>query len=403
MDASSERPLTACAAGERASHQVAPTHGLVARATRLPPQSLDRMNHPDFNHWAKPARTFPVIGSLLIGLALTSCVSLRPGEAALIRELRPLSVRGVNYFPRETPWGGMWTKTPAEVFEKDMGLAASLGCNTVRTFLQFAPHIEQAGLVKPDGSPTPAYLEKFDQLLAAAWRHGIRVVVCFEFAPQWLSATNAPRWQRALTDVVGAHRDDGRVLMWDVMNEPDDDAKWTEATRAYLKAAMPFVKQLDTNHPTTVGIAYRIDRLASVGLPDVLQYHEYCPKTVLFEKGAARVGQSIAGQRRAGGTRPLVIGEFGMCTARDPRHGADESLKVKMGEAPGTEADQARIYEIVLAGAESAQIAGVMPWCLYDYRLRNPNESHFGLVRTDGTWKPAALVLQKAFARWSRR
>ena len=202
-------------------------------------------------------------------------------EAELIRELKPLSVRGVNYFPRETPWSGMWTKTPPEVFEKDMALAASLGCNTIRTFLQFASHAEKAGLLKPDGSLTAVYHEKFEQLLAAAWRHGIRVVVCFEFSQQFLSAPDAAdRWQRTLGNVVGKHRNDGRVLMWDLMNEPEDDAKWTEATRAYLKAALPFINQLERNHLSTVGLTWRADRLKQVGLPDVMQYHEYAGKDV---------------------------------------------------------------------------------------------------------------------------
>ena len=357
---------------------------------------------PFSNHWEKPARRVPMIGSVLLGLVLSACVSSLHREAELIREFQPLSVRGVNYFPRETPWSGMWTKTPPEVFEKDMALAASLGCNTVRTFLQFAPHIEQAGLLNPDGSLTPAYHEKIEQLLAAGWRHGIRVVVCFEFAPQWLAATNAARWQHAMSDVMNMHCNDGRVLMWDLMNEPDDDAKWNDGTRAYLKAAIPFVKQLDANHLTAVGIAYRTDRLAAVGLPDVLQYHEYTPKAVLFERGLARVSEDIASQRSAGPPRPLLIGEFGMCTARDPQFGAAPALRAKLAEHPGTEAEQARVYKIILEAAEKSRIVGVMPWCLYDYTISDPNESHFGLVRADGTLKPAASVLRNVYSRWSR-
>jgi endo-1,4-beta-mannosidase len=344
-----------------------------------------------------------IIRAMLLVFIATMAMATGVNAAELIRELKPLSVRGVNYFPRETPWSGMWTKTPPEVFEKDMALAASLGCNTIRTFLMFSPHNEQAGLLKPDGTLTAAYREKFEQLLAAGWRHGIRVIVCFEFHPQWLAATNATaRWQRTLTEVVGAHRHDGRVLLWDLMNEPDDNPKWTEATRAYLKASIPFIKQLDTNHLTTVGIAYRTDRLAAVGLPDVLQYHEYSPKAVLFARGLARVSEDIASQRRAGPPRPLIIGEFGMCTARDPQFGAEPALSAKLAEHPGTEAEQARIYKIVLEAAETSRIAGVMPWCLHDYPIKNPNESHFGLVRGDGSLKPAARVLRETFSRWSK-
>jgi endo-1,4-beta-mannosidase len=205
-----------------------------------------------------------------------------------------------------------------------------------------------------------------------------------------------------LAAVVTAHRDDGRVLLWDLMNEPDDDSKWTDATRAYLKAALPFIKQLDTNHLTTVGIAYRTDRLAAVGLPDVLQYHEYSPKAVLFERGLARVSEDIANQRRAGPPRPLLIGEFGMCTARDTQFGADAALSAKLAEHPGTEAEQARVCKIILEAAETSRIAGVMPWCLHDYPINNPNESHFGLIRADGSLKPAATALRGTFERWRK-
>jgi endo-1,4-beta-mannosidase len=295
----------------------------------------------------------------------------------------------------------LWTKTPPEVFEKDMALAASLGCNTIRTFLTFSAHLEQAGLLAPDGSLTRAYHEKFEQLLAAGWRHGIRVIVCFEFSQPWLAATNAAaRWQRTLTDVIGAHRDDGRVLLWDLMNEPEEEAKWTAGTRAYLKAALPFIKQLDPNHLTTIGITFRADRLATVGLPDVMQYHEYAGKDVFFRDGPQRVLVTVGHQRKVGGTRPLLIGEFGISTARDDKLGVTPELRGKIGAAPGTEAEQTRLYEIVLAGAGQAQLAGALAWCLHDYPIKNPNESHFGLVRADGSLKPAAAVLQKTFARW---
>ena len=340
---------------------------------------------------------------LAVAVLAAGAPAAEPASAPVIRELPPLSVRGVNYYPQATPWGGMWTKTPAEVWDKDMTLAASLGCNTVRTFLSFSPSLAQAGLLKPDGSLTPAYHEKFEQLLATGWRHGLRVIVCFDFSPQWLAATNAaPSWKRALADVVGAHRDDGRVLLWELMNEPDDDAKWTAATRAYLTAALPLLKQLDAQHLTTVGLTWRVDRLREVGLPDVMQYHEYAPKERLFAEGAARVVQTIGHQRKVGGPRPLLIGEFGLCTARDGVHGAAEKLRGKISAAPGTEAEQARLFEIVVAGAEQARIAGVLSWCLYDYALGNPNEAQFGLVRADGSLKPAADVLRKTFARWQR-
>ncbi len=338
---------------------------------------------------------------LLLFVMLTPAARGEEPHAVVLRKLEPLSVRGVNYYPRETPWGGMWTKTPDEVWPRDMALARSMGVNTIRTFLIFSPGMQKEGLVQADGTPSPAYLAKIERLLAAAWSHGIRVIYCFEFTQDWLAAPDAAqRWKAGMSAVVTRYRDDGRVLLWDLMNEPEDDAKWTDGTRAYLREALPLIRKLDANHLTTVGLTWRIDRLATLGLPDVIQYHEYCPKAQLFEKGPPRVATSIANIRKAGGDRPLLIGEFGMSTARDPDHGARESLRAKIGNAPGTEAEQARIYQIVLDAAERERVVGVMAWCLYDYPINNPDESHFGLVRGDGSLKPAAVRLRETFARW---
>jgi len=338
---------------------------------------------------------------ILIAMGTSSSQAAEPAKATLIRTIAPLSVRGVNYFPHETPWGGLWTKTPAEVWQRDMELAASLGINTVRTFLTFSPQMEKEGLVKADGTPSPEFLAKIEHALASAWQNGIRVILCFEFSKDWLAAPQAEqRWQAALRAVVTPHQDDGRVLMWDLMNEPESDEKWNDGTRAYLQNGLPFLQKLDANHLTTIGLTWRIDRVAPLGLPDVMQYHEYCPKEQLFAAGPPRVRQTIARMRKVGGDRPLFIGEFGMSTARDPKYGVDESLRAKLGEPPGSEAEQTKLYEIVLAAAEQDRIAGVMAWCLHDYPIKNPNESHFGLIRGDGSLKPAALLLRETFARW---
>jgi hypothetical protein len=185
-------------------------------------------------------------------LRLVVCVAAlgsAGGQAGADEEARqaavpPLSVRGVNYYPRETPWGGMWTKTPAEVWEKDLALAASLGANTVRTFLSLGASVESAGLLQADGSPTAAYLAKLGAFLEAAQRNRIRVILCFDFDARELSRPEEGglRWRRALGAVIGAHKCDSRVLMWDLMNEPDDDAKWGEDTRRYLAGAQARVR-----------------------------------------------------------------------------------------------------------------------------------------------------------------
>jgi len=327
--------------------------------------------------------------------------ALCAAPAELIRKIEPLSLRGVNYFPRDTPWGKMWTETPPEVWEHDMAAAAKLGVNTVRTFLIFGQDDVTKGLLTEDGTPTPVYHEKLQRLLDAGWKHGIRFVLCFEFSPGILKAPDATqRWQHAIRSIALTLRDDGRVLMWDLMNEPESDEKWTEPTRAYLKAARAFIKEVDPNHLTTIGITYRTDRIQEVGTGDVLQYHEYGASKKSAHLGPGPVRKTINGQRMKQSERPQIIGEFGMCTARDPQHGTGPDLLPKLTDAPGTEADQAQVYSVVLEAVKQERIGGAIAWCLYDYPIKNPNESQFGILRLDGSLKPAANVLRDAFNGW---
>jgi hypothetical protein len=99
-----------------------------------------------------------------------------PEPAATVRALEPLSIRGINYYPARTPWGGLWTNTPAEVIERDMALMASLHINAVRTFVPCSAGTQTAKLPDDDGNVSLAYLAKVEQLLAAAWQRGIRTI-----------------------------------------------------------------------------------------------------------------------------------------------------------------------------------------------------------------------------------
>ncbi len=224
-----------------------------------------------------------------------------PEPAAMVRALDAFSIRGINYYPAQTPWGGLWTSTPVDVIERDMALMASFHVNAVRTFLPCPAGTQAAKLTDADGNASPAYVEKIERFLRAAWRRGIRTIFCFDFDDKTLAQADGALWRTLIRAVIGRYRADGRVLMWDLMNEPEGH-QWSAASRAYLTSAMPYVKELDERHLTTVGIGWEIERLAELGLPDVLQYHEYAPKQELFEHGIERVGKTISRMRKIAGT-----------------------------------------------------------------------------------------------------
>lgn len=330
-------------------------------------------------------------------------------KPSIVRNLEPLSVRGTNYFPRLTPWSEMWTSTSLHTIEQDMARTASLNMNTIRTFIFWNEAIEAAGLIAPDGTPSEEYLRKVDQLLGAAWRHGIRVVLCFEFEYGNRTPKRPPEaaWKRALSTFIERHRDDGRVLMWDLMNEPERHG-WDEATKEFLVEALALTRQLDPNHLTTVGIGWQIWNMPYEALPDVLQYHEYSPRKELDKTGWRRIRRSITRMRLYGGNRPIVIGEFGISSASDPKFGAGKEWINRTDHKTETEAQQKERYELIFRAAEDQSIAGVLNWCLYDYPTTEtgwlqPSESMFGLIRMDDTLKPAALETKRRFEQWQKQ
>jgi hypothetical protein len=91
---------------------------------------------------------------------------------------------------------------------------------------------------------------------------------------------------------------------------------------------------------------------------------------------------------------PLVIGEAGYSTTEN-----DPSLTEE-----GQEEYQAFWYRIVACAARAAGLPPVAPWILHDFprtatSARLPDAEHrFGLLRTDGTPKPAVPVVSDAFA-----
>lgn len=329
---------------------------------------------------------------------------------ALVRQLAPLSVRGTNYYPSRTPWGAFWTSTTLETLDADFAIAESLNMNAVRTFLNWTESMRESGLIDVSGMPTQLYLTRFDQLLAVANKHGLRVVVCFDFDLEALGKHHPPdaTWRDVMRAFVVPHSGDGRILMWDLRNEPDAQ-DWNKEISDHLRQAVAYIKELDPNHLTTIGLTYHIEGLPGVGFPDVVQYHEYSPKSELVAQGWKRIASSIRTMREKGGNRPVLIGEFGSSSASDPVHGAGPDWINGGGKETrtDTEAEQAERYAMIFKGAEEMQIVGTMNWCLHEFSRERtgwltPNESMMGLVRPDGTLKPAAVLTRDTYGRWAK-
>ncbi|HET9492777.1 MAG TPA: hypothetical protein VFR15_00950, partial [Chloroflexia bacterium] len=93
--------------------------------------------------------------------------------------------------------------------------------------------------------------------------------------------------------------------------------------------------------------------------------------------------------------KPILLEEMGWPTAlggEQPRPNATFD-----------EPTQSFLYESMLRDAAGHDIAGVMQWTLWDYwggktHLVPGHERYFGLVRQDGTFKPAAAVFKERYS-----
>lgn len=195
--------------------------------------------------------------------------------------------------------------------DKELGLAESIGMNTMRVFLQ-----DQLWQQDPDG-----FRKRLDTFLAIAAKHHIRPLLvlfdsCWETNPHpgpqhppipgihnsgWvqspgkrelLDAAYEPKLQAYVVGIVGAFAQDNRILGWDVWNEPDngggdvaaDVPAKVQRVNELLPKAFAWARSAHPSQPLTSGawvgnwsdpakesITTRIQLTES----DVISFHNY--------------------------------------------------------------------------------------------------------------------------------
>jgi hypothetical protein len=182
------------------------------------------------------------------------------------------------------------------------------------------------------------------------------------------------------------------------------------------KAAPGVPVQLGAHLPSLTGNEHlRIDDIASLVDEDCMHaYPLYCDKARSFLDPelvpfACALTADLAGRGRA----PLMH-EFGICTAPAGSPGmtiTDDFLGRPLPQYLASEEEGARYYEEVLERLAATGAAGAYAWCYGDYDPKlfgGPpfdtaiRERSFGLVRADGSEKPAAGIVRAFATRLAR-
>lgn len=248
---------------------------------------------------------------------------------------------GSNYIPataiNELEMWQADTFDPATI-DRELGWAEGLGMNTMRVFLHNLLWQQD-----PQG-----FLKRMDQFLQIADKHDVRIMFVLldsvwdpypalgkqrEPKPHvhnsgWVQAPGAEllkdssRWETELkpyiTGVIDRFRDDKRVLMWDLMNEPDNDnppykdkelPNKAEVALRLLEQEWKWARSSHPSQPLSSGVwkgdwsrESRLSPMERFQLQnsDVITFHSYDPPK--------EMRQRIKSLRQYG--RPIICTEY---------------------------------------------------------------------------------------------
>ncbi len=310
--------------------------------------------------------------------------------------LPPMTLRGTNYQTQMYPWNRPFINASLETFEEEIAdMADKLHINTMRMFITGDyPEQQYEGLTF-----LPSVLQKISQVFAIAERHDIKVLMCLYGGG--LDLNNLSDSRRYIRSFVETFQYDGRVLMWDLINEPGGaDGPQIEPYRTWVPAMYEFLTEVDTVHEAQVGLTWQFDQLIALGVtPPIGQYHHYSWSVALPGQTSPYPG-IIADDRNVFEDicntyeivkTPIIIGEFGG-TSSPTKNMSEEK--------------QRAIYEGLIQGVEAAceegiPITGVYNWCSHVYpTVQDPNEANYGVIKPDGSLSLSGQYLSESYARW---
>ena len=236
---------------------------------------------------------------------------------------------GLNYIPANAiSYTEMWMPYcfDADFIDKELALAEDIGFNCVRVVLPF---------VVWEHDPK-AFKKRFDKFLEICDRHKIKVMPAFFddcafgndpklknpwygkqpevlkgwYANGWTPSPGHnmvrdpktwPRLERYVKDLISTYRNDRRVWVWDLYNEPGNGGLGNVST-PLVKKVFGWAREAKPSQPLTVGVYNGNKDLNAVVLAnsDIITFHNY--------SNAKNLANHIHALKKHG--RPLIATEW---------------------------------------------------------------------------------------------
>jgi hypothetical protein len=299
--------------------------------------------------------------------------------------------------------------------------ATDLGVGWVRLFLNWKDS-EPA-----DGTFNVPYLDAFAREVTAYRARGVKVLVVATSSPQWASgsasgigaptdpAQYAAFVDHAMTLVPG-------VTAWEVWNEADGDLFWENgpqpaAYAALLRATYPVIKARDpaATVVSTGMVANDFGFLEQLydngvqGFFDAIGVHTdtaclIAAPTSYYRELDGRIGRfAFTGYREVhdvmaqhgDGAKPIWMTELGWNTSTAAANSCRDGDRAGTKPAGVTQADQSRFLTDAYQCLEADPFVTVAMWfSLQDTPGSLHYDAHLGLLRTNGSAKPAYAALK---------
>jgi endo-1,4-beta-mannosidase len=327
--------------------------------------------------------------TLILGLAVTrptphgsagQLPAVPKGRATLESRVRDL--KEVNYYPAAGGWTYMWSRFDPTVIDRDFARIRALGANTVRIFIQ--PEVFGFPAVRP------GVADRLSEMIGLAAKHSLRVhLTLFDWWHQYTDIHGSKEW---VSSLLSRYRGDPRITVVELQNEvyPQNPevVAWVRTMLPYLSTVLPGTLRTVSIASVPPGMFALFTHELKNSLPDFWDYHYYGPSADAYSV-LSRV-KSLAPPR------PLFVGETGYTTNGTP------------GDETARDQAQAAYYRAIFTAAAALGLPAPAPWTLNDFSPGGippnspaadiPAQYGYGLFQLDGTPKPAAAVVTRAFS-----
>lgn len=261
----------------------------------------------------------------------------RKGKQLLLNG-KPFFIRGVNYYPKESPWAMFGDKFNDTIINQDFRKIDSLGFNTARIFVNFQDFGKEEVNHK--------MVEQLKRTLDLADKHHLKLIITlFDFFGKY-DIINWTLTEQHLKGVVKPLKDHKAILAWDIKNEVDLDMQVHSEGQvtSWLDFALKRLKYYAPNHLSTIGWLHPHPHFAKKSSTDMLTFHYY-EDVEGFEKAYDEWAVHT--------DKPLVLGEFGI-------HSWEKAFLGNSQEK------QKEHYQLIMDKLEKEE-KHFIAWTLYDF------------------------------------